>query len=198
MSRPAIPIRDRTGREIMIGDVLKVLHFIGARRKRHYMYKHVLRQITMGSVERGNVSPYFFLSHLNLREDEGYHLPLDGSWMERYEIVSSIDAKWEDRPRVMPPVSKPDVQIEQTVAEPVRTMEHARIAKRELITMCEDMPGIGGIGIGSASDGSGLAVTVNVVDEETASRIPHMIGIVPVNTYVTELPEAFDGGFVPA
>lgn len=198
MSKPAIPIRDKTGREIMIGDVLKVLHFIGARRKRHYMYKHVLRQITMGTVERGNVSPYLFLSHLNLREDEGYHLPLDGSWMERYEIVSSIDAKWEDRPRVMPPVPKADVQVERTDDAPERTIEHARIAKRELIALCEDIPGAGGVGIGSASDGSGLAVTVNVVDEETATRIPTMIGIVPVKTYVTELPEAFDGGFVPA
>jgi hypothetical protein len=34
---------DKTGREIMVGDVLKVYHFTAAlRRKKHYMYKHVI------------------------------------------------------------------------------------------------------------------------------------------------------------
>ena len=34
---------DKTGKQINEFDVLKVFHFIGARRKRHYMYKWVRR-----------------------------------------------------------------------------------------------------------------------------------------------------------
>ena len=50
---------DKTGRKILPGDVLKVFHFIGARRKRHYLYKQALRY------ERGRL----VISHLNRVDD---------------------------------------------------------------------------------------------------------------------------------
>ena len=34
--------RDKAGRHIHPGDVLKVFHFVGARRRRHYMYEQAL------------------------------------------------------------------------------------------------------------------------------------------------------------
>lgn len=90
-------IYDKFGREIMLGDILKVFHFVGLRNKRHYMYKQVV-------AERVCKSPphYWFLSHLNLREGDGYHLARDGSILDGYEIVQSADAKFEDRPRLSP------------------------------------------------------------------------------------------------
>lgn len=50
---------DKDGRRIEPGDVLKVFHFVGARRKRHYMYKQALRY------ERGRL----LISHLNRLDD---------------------------------------------------------------------------------------------------------------------------------
>ena len=35
-------IKDKIGIPIIKGDVLKFFHFIGSRRKKHYMYKYVL------------------------------------------------------------------------------------------------------------------------------------------------------------
>lgn len=56
---------DKSGRKIMPGDVLMVFHFIGARRKRHYMYKQALRY------ERGRL----VISHLNrIDETEAWEL----------------------------------------------------------------------------------------------------------------------------
>lgn len=54
------PLRDEKGREIRVGDVLKVFHFVGARRKRHYMYKQALRY---QENDAGNA--YLLVSHLN-------------------------------------------------------------------------------------------------------------------------------------
>lgn len=84
---------DKTRREIMKGDVVKVFHFIGPRRKRYYMYKQALGVETLGS------SQYMKFGHLNMR-DEGYHEHMDGRILEAYEIVQSIDARFEDRPRL--------------------------------------------------------------------------------------------------
>lgn len=39
------PLRDAKGREIEAGDVLKVFHFTGARRKRHFMYKQAVAYV---------------------------------------------------------------------------------------------------------------------------------------------------------
>lgn len=85
---------DRTGREIMLGDVLKVFHFVGARKKRHYMFKQVVAERRLGG---GN--PYWFVSHLSLNA-AGYHLPRDGRCHSDIEIVQSVDARFFERPRV--------------------------------------------------------------------------------------------------
>jgi hypothetical protein len=86
---------DKTGREIMRGDILKVFHFTGRRRKRHYMYKQVIGERLLGKSQ----ADYWFLSHLN-QSDDGYHLAKDGTIYRDYEIVQSVDACFEDRPRI--------------------------------------------------------------------------------------------------
>lgn len=35
-------IRDKKGTSIKVGSVIKVFHFVGARRKKHYMYKVIM------------------------------------------------------------------------------------------------------------------------------------------------------------
>jgi hypothetical protein len=85
---------DKTGREIVRGDVLKVYHYTAAlRRKRIYMFKQALGVETLKS---GN--EYMQFSHLNMREDS-YLQVCDGKHLRDYEIVQSIDAKFEERPR---------------------------------------------------------------------------------------------------
>lgn len=94
---------DKTGREIVPGDVLKVFHFIGSRHKRHYMYKQALRYDESG---------YLRISHLNRINDSDPWVIGSNYYIERandrilpdFEIVDSIDAKFEDRPR--PALSK--------------------------------------------------------------------------------------------
>jgi hypothetical protein len=88
---------DKTGREIMQGDVLKVFHFVGARNKRHYMYKQVAGERLLGQRR----AAYWFVSHLDQSAD-GYHLAKDGSIYRDSEIVQSVDARFEDRPRHTP------------------------------------------------------------------------------------------------
>lgn len=88
-------IYDKTGREIMQGDVLKVFHFVGCRGKRHYMYKQVVEERRLGA----NCNPYWFVSHLSQRYNDGYLLAKDGKIHRDTEIVQSIDARFEDRPR---------------------------------------------------------------------------------------------------
>ncbi len=89
---------DKNRRPIEIGDILKVFHFVGARRKRHFMYKQVARETTLGA----NKTPYLAVSHLDMQEGAGheYYLQIDGSVLLDYEIVQSIDARFEDRPRL--------------------------------------------------------------------------------------------------
>lgn len=79
-------VLDKTGREIEPGDILKVFHFTGARRKRHWMYKQAL------SYERGRLK----ISHLNRLHDEPwvigtnyYSEAADGVRRPDYEIVQS-------------------------------------------------------------------------------------------------------------
>jgi hypothetical protein len=88
---------DKTGREIMQGDVLKVFHFVGARRKRHYMYKQVIEERRLGESQNA----YWFISHLSQKEDDGYLLARDGKTHRDYEIVQSVDFCFEDRPRTV-------------------------------------------------------------------------------------------------
>lgn len=91
---------DKTGREIMLGDVLKVFHFTGARGKRHYMYKQVIGERRLGARQ----APYWFVGHLD-QTDDGYHLAKDGTIYRDCEIVQSVDACFEDRPRIAGHVS---------------------------------------------------------------------------------------------
>ena len=86
---------DKTGREIIVGDVLKVYHFTAAlRRKKHFMYKQVVGQRTfrdgMEALE---------ISHLDMSGDF-YIEACDGRTLSDYEIIQSPDCKHEDRPRV--------------------------------------------------------------------------------------------------
>lgn len=90
---------DKNGIPIERGDIVKVLHFIGARRKRHYMFKQCL------GLDRYPQSPEgwrgVFFSHLNFREigdrkDGPYHEE-PGHVLASYEIVQSINNDHETR-----------------------------------------------------------------------------------------------------
>ena len=87
---------DARGRKIMVGDVLKVFHFIGARRKRYYMYQQVVGVVHFGKNEHS--LPYLKISHLNL-SDDCYHECLDGRTLSDYEILQGVKSDLEDRPR---------------------------------------------------------------------------------------------------
>jgi hypothetical protein len=84
---------DKAGRQIERGDIVKVYHFTGLRGKRHFMYKQA-----MGLRSFGSDSQYMVFDHLNL-DTEHYHELCDGRSLPDYEIVQSIDAKFEERPR---------------------------------------------------------------------------------------------------
>jgi hypothetical protein len=87
---------DKNRRPIEVGDVLKVFHYIAARnRKRCYMYKQVLSYWLSKSGE-----PYFRIGHLDMSGDD-YLEARDGRVLAGYEIVQSVDAKFEDRPRLL-------------------------------------------------------------------------------------------------
>lgn len=90
--------RDRHGREIIVGDVLKVYHFTAAlRRKKHYMYKQVVGTQMLGGHGGATKTEYFNMSHLTLDADNGYHLGLREGVLLDYEIVQGYD--FENRPR---------------------------------------------------------------------------------------------------
>lgn len=52
---------DKTGRPLELFDIVKVFHFTGARKKKHYMYKQVIEKIVTNDPE----VEYFKLSHLS-------------------------------------------------------------------------------------------------------------------------------------
>lgn len=89
---------------LRVGDILKVFHFTGARRKKHYMYKQVTRSKWMGGYGGKPKVLMFFISHLNLKpetdRDGGYWMGLDGGVLEKYEIVQSPDCRFEEREKV--------------------------------------------------------------------------------------------------
>jgi hypothetical protein len=89
---------DKTGRPIELGDIVKVFHFVGARNKRHYMYKQAIGIDHLGP----SAHSYLKLSHLSMDESRrGYYLErLDGRLLADYEIVQSVDARFEDRDRL--------------------------------------------------------------------------------------------------
>lgn len=87
-------IFDKNGREIMPGDVLKVYHFTAAlRRKKHFMYKQV-----MIADKLRDGTDILRVSRLDLTDDF-YTLICDGKHFPDYEIIQSIDCKYEQRPR---------------------------------------------------------------------------------------------------
>lgn len=94
-------IYDKRGIPIERGDIVKVFHFTGARRKKNYMYKQCLGSRPIGP----SGTPYMMFSHLNFVEDRlardgPYLVALDASVLTDYEIVQSIDAVFEERPRI--------------------------------------------------------------------------------------------------
>ena len=82
--------RDKNGKEIRIGDVLKVFHFIGARRKKHYMYKQVIGERLLGGLIDGRKTSYFVISHLDLTDDN-YYLGKSEGILPDYEILQGLD-----------------------------------------------------------------------------------------------------------
>lgn len=95
---------DKNLRPIRVGDVLKVFHFTGARRKRHFMYKQVTRTEWLGGYGNRPKVLYFFVSHLSLKPERcgegGYWLGMHEGRLGDYEIVQSIKCDHEDRIRV--------------------------------------------------------------------------------------------------
>ena len=96
---------DKNRRPIRVGDVLKVFHFTGARRKRHFMYKQVTRTQWLGGYGGKPKVLYFFVSHLSLKPesvsgDGGYWLGMHEGRLDDYEIVQSIKCDHEERERV--------------------------------------------------------------------------------------------------
>lgn len=82
---------DKHGIPIERGDIVKVFHFVGARNKRHYMYKQCLGIATYPSGSKD----LLFFSHLNFNDaiggrDGPYHERPDGRVMAGYEVVQSI------------------------------------------------------------------------------------------------------------
>lgn len=85
---------DMHGIPIERGDVLKVYHFTGRNRKRHFMYKQCLGFHGVGP---SRDVPYLKFSHLDL--DDAYYLESpDGRVLTDYEIVQSIDCRHDERP----------------------------------------------------------------------------------------------------
>ena len=91
-------IRDKNGREIREGDVLKVFHFTGARRKRYYMYKLVAEfNGVLCGVDIGQLA--------TKPRDEAHRYQLRAGDMGQTEIVEGFACKegetsFEDRPRL--------------------------------------------------------------------------------------------------
>lgn len=86
---------DKNGTPIERGDIVKVFHFTGARRKRFYMYKQAVGIKHLGLV---NTEPYMCFSHLNM-SDEYYTERMCGRTLPDYEVVQSIECNHEERKR---------------------------------------------------------------------------------------------------
>ncbi|RWO20686.1 hypothetical protein [Mesorhizobium sp.] len=87
---------DKRGIPIERGDIVKVFHFIGARRKRHYMYKQCLGFMMIG---KDASVPYVKFGHMTFNEDEYYLERPDGRALAAYEIVQSIKCDHDERQR---------------------------------------------------------------------------------------------------
>ena len=91
---------DKRGIPIHVGDVLKVFHFIGPRKKRYYMYKHVVSEENAKSGNR-----FLLISHLHEPGTTGtYNMLARDHVDEAIEIVQgyagvSAGRSYEDRKR---------------------------------------------------------------------------------------------------
>ena len=70
-------VYDKNRIPIAIGDTIKIFHYIGARRKKHYVYKHVV------GIKNGR----FRLSHLDININDYFTLRIDNSVLNDFEIV---------------------------------------------------------------------------------------------------------------
>lgn len=92
---------DKTGREIRVGDTLKIYHFTGRRRKKYYMYKYI-----QGIRDFGTWSA-FIVNHLSkeFKLDDIYYLKIEENKIfYDTEIVQGYNNKnnelsYEDRPK---------------------------------------------------------------------------------------------------
>jgi hypothetical protein len=91
--------RDKHGREIMVGDVLKVFHFAGARRKQYFMYKQVIGTRLLGGHSGSDKVEFLEVSHLNMDHKENYYLGRSEGAKANYEILQGLD-DIEARPKL--------------------------------------------------------------------------------------------------
>lgn len=88
---PCPTLYDKFGRPILVGDVLKVFHFTGARKKKYFMYKQADGIVPLGKYH----TPYMRINHLSM-SDAHYHEKADGRILRDYEIVQGYP-DFEDR-----------------------------------------------------------------------------------------------------
>lgn len=74
--------KDKNGRKIEVGDTLKIFHFTGSRRKKHYMYKYVMDIYCRPNWRDAMMK----ISHLNT-SGTFYYMRLDGQIHPEIEIV---------------------------------------------------------------------------------------------------------------
>ena len=93
-------VLDKNYRPILVGDILKVFHFVGARRKKYYMYKQVV------GFQPYHPNKFYQVSHLNMKNmnerDSNYPIRLSGERLEDIEIVQGAFGDHEDREKMKP------------------------------------------------------------------------------------------------
>ena len=93
--------RDKHGRAMKEGDVLRVFHFIGARRKRHFMYKQIVGTRLLGVLNGNPKVHYFDVSHLNMDGGkDNYTIGMAEGVLSDYEILQGLD-DIESRPKLL-------------------------------------------------------------------------------------------------
>ncbi len=80
-------ILDKKGKRIKVGDVLKIYHFKGTRRK-HYMYKQVIENL-----RSDRLGSYFAVAHFYNpnQSKQFYYLEKDSKQHEEIEIIERDD-----------------------------------------------------------------------------------------------------------
>lgn len=75
---------DKNGIEIKAGDLLKIFHFTGSRRKKYYLYRYV-----QSRNETPAGSTYFIISHLD-ETGSTYKERIDNKKREDFEILQGF------------------------------------------------------------------------------------------------------------